>query len=256
MKLKIKNISFSYNSRPTLDDICLEVGSSELLVIVGPNGSGKSTLLRCMDRILKPQRGTVLLCGQDIKGMKKSRIAKLVGYVPQVSPRVFPTTVFDAVLIGRRPHLGWRNNEKDIDKVMEVLKLLKIEGFAMRDFGRISGGEQQKILLARALVQETEILLLDEPTSNLDIRHQLEAIEVVKGLVREKSLSVVMSIHDLNLASRYADRMVMLNRGRICGAGTPASVLTPELIEHAYGVRTIVKSESGKPYIIPVGVSG
>ena len=252
MRLQIKNLSFSYGSTQILKDINMELGSSDVLGIVGPNGAGKSTLLRCIDRILVPQNGTLLLDGQEMKQMSSMEIAKKIGYVPQSISNTFPATVFDTVLMGRRPHLGWRSSEKDIDTVLEVLTMLKIKYLAMRDFNEISGGQQQKVLIARALAQDAEILLLDEPTSNLDIRHQLEVMEILTKLVKKKGLSVMMAIHDLNLASRYSDRIIMLNGGGIRDTGDPVSVLTAENIQSVYGVEVIVKHEADKPYIIPI----
>jgi iron complex transport system ATP-binding protein len=250
LKLKIKDMSFSYNSSPILEDICMELAEGELLGIVGPNGSGKSTLIRCIDRILTPRKGSVLLNEREIKDMSRMEIAKRLGYVPQSSSRAFPVTVFDTVLMGRRPHLGWYSGKKDIEKVVEALKLLGIEDFALRDFNDISGGEQQRVLLARALAQEADVLLLDEPTSNLDIRHQLEVMEIIKDLVVKKGLSAIIAIHDLNLASRYADRVVMMNGGRIFAVGSPVSVFTQQNIAHAYGVESMVKNENGELYIV------
>lgn len=255
MKLKIKDVVFSYASTPILKNICIELAPSEVLGIVGPNGSGKSTLIRCIDTIIKPQKGSILLDEREIKKMSRIEIARRMGYVPQASAHVFPATVFDTVLMGRRPHLGWRSSEHDIEKVLGALKLLGIEDFALMNFDEISGGEQQKVFIARALAQEADILLLDEPTSNLDIRHQLEVMEIIKNLVTGKGISVIMAIHDLNLAARYADRIVMLNGGSIRSAGDPSLVLTTENIKSVYGVKAVVKNESGKLYIIPVGVS-
>ncbi|MEA1894868.1 MAG: ABC transporter ATP-binding protein [Euryarchaeota archaeon] len=252
MRLQIRDLSFSYGSTPILKGISMELGSSDVLGIVGPNGAGKSTLIRCIDRILIPQHGTVLLDGQEMKQMSSMEIAKKVGYVPQIISNTFPATVFDTVLMGRRPHLGWRSSEEDIDVVLEVLAMLKIKYLAMRDFNEISGGQQQKVLIARALAQDAEILLLDEPTSNLDIRHQLEVMEILTKLVKKKGLSVMMAIHDLNLASRYSDRIIMLNGGGIRDVGDPVSVLTAENIQSVYGVEVIVKHEADKPYIIPI----
>ncbi len=252
MRLQIRDLSFSYGSTQILKDISMELGSSDVLGIVGPNGAGKSTLIRCIDRILVPQRGTILLDGQEMKQMNSMEIAKKIGYVPQSISNTFPATVFDTVLMGRRPHLGWRSSDADIDTVLEVLTMLKIKYLAMRDFSEISGGQQQKVLIARALAQDAEILLLDEPTSNLDIRHQLEVMEILTKLVKKKGLSVMMAIHDLNLASRYSDRIIMLNGGSIRDTGDPVSVLTAENIESVYGVEVIVKHEAGKPYIIPI----
>jgi iron complex transport system ATP-binding protein len=252
MKLKVKDVEFSYGSAPILKSICLELASSEMLGVVGPNGAGKSTLIRCIDRILKPQRGTILLDGQDIKKMHLMQLAKKIGYIPQSTAQVFPATVFDTVLMGRRPHIGWRSNEKDTETVLEMLKKLNIEEFAMRDINELSGGQQQKVFIARALTQEPEILLLDEPTSNLDIRCQLEVMDIIKNIVTEKQISAIMAIHDLNLASRYADMTLMMNSGKIFSAGNPASVFTPENIEHVYGVEVKVSNQEGRPYIVPI----
>lgn len=252
MKLKINNIMFSYASSAILKDICMELAPSEVLGIVGPNGSGKSTLIRCVDRILKPQKGSIVLDEKDICKMSRMEIARLLGYVPQSSAHTFPATVFDTVLMGRRPHLGWRSSQGDTEKVWEALRLLQIEKFAMREFNEISGGEQQRVLMARALAQEADVLLLDEPTSSLDVRHQLEVMEIVRKLVDEKSLSAIVAIHDLNLAARYCDRIVMLKKGNIHIAGDPFSVLTTENVEAVYGIESFVSNDSDRPYIIPI----
>ena len=252
MRLRVRDVEFSYASIPVIKDICLEVAESEILGIVGPNGAGKSTLIRCIDRILAPQKGTVLLDGKDIKKLNRMEIARKMGYVPQSASQIFSTTVFDTVLMGRRPHLSWRSNEKDIGKVLEVLQMLKIEDLAMRDINELSGGQKQKVFIARALAQEPDVLLLDEPTSNLDIKHQLEVMEIIKNIVRDKGISAVIAIHDLNLAARYSDRIVMMDNGRIFAAGNPSSVLTQDNIKLVYGVEVIVSNHNGTPYIIPL----
>ncbi|MCK4736381.1 MAG: ABC transporter ATP-binding protein [Methanophagales archaeon] len=252
MKLKIKDLEFSYASVPILKDVCIELAASEMLGVVGPNGAGKSTLIRCIDRILAPQKGSILLDEQDIKEIRPIELAKKMGYIPQSTSQVFPATVFDTVLMGRRPHIGWRSSEKDTEKVLETLQMLNIEGFAMRDINELSGGQQQKVFIARALTQEPEVLLLDEPTSNLDIRHQLEVMDIIKNIVREKGISAIMAIHDLNLASRYADRIILMNSGEIFSAGDPVSALTPENIEHVYGVEVRVHNQDGSHYIVPI----
>ncbi len=251
MRLQIRNLRFSYGSTEILRDINMGLNPSEVLGIVGPNGTGKSTLLRCIDRILIPE-GEVLLDGQEISGMSRVEIAKRIGYVPQSMTGVFPATVFDMVLLGRRPHLSWRSSEEDIDKVLEMLDLMDIKDLAMRNFNETSGGQQQKVLIARALAQDVDILLLDEPTSNLDIKHQLEVMEILTELSKTKGISVMMAIHDLNLASRYSDRIIMLNGGGIRDEGDPASVLTAENIRSVYGVDVVVRNEDGKPYMIPM----
>ena len=252
VRLKVKNVEFSYASVPILKDICIELAASEMLGVVGPNGAGKSTLLRCIDRILKPQRGSILLDEREIKKMSMIELAKKLGYIPQSTFQVFPATVFDTVLLGRRPHVGWRSGEKDRKKVLKALQMLNIEKFAMRDINELSGGQQQKVFIARALTQEPDVLLFDEPTSNLDIKHQLEVMEIIKSIVREKEISAIMAIHDLNLASRYADRIIMMNDGEIFSAGDSVSVLTPESIKQVYGVEAEVNHIHGRPYIVPI----
>ena len=252
MKLEIKGVSFSYGSRPALGDVTMSVGEGEVVSIVGPNGSGKTTLIKCINRILKPQGGAVLVEGRDVRETKLRGLARLLAYVPQSAAHVFPSTVFDTVLLGRRPYVNWGISPRDKAIVSQTLSLMGLEALAMRHFSELSGGEQQKVLLARALAQEPQVLLLDEPTSNLDLRHQLEVLGIVRSVVREKRMSAIMAIHDLNLASRYADRVVMLNGGNIIDAGDPVSVFTPENIAHVYGVEAVVKSEGGRPYIVPI----
>jgi len=253
MKLKVENVEFSYASTPVLADICLELAQSEILGIVGPNGAGKSTLIRCIDRILKPTRGSILLDEEDIQHISMRETAKKLGYIPQSASQIFPATVFDTVLMGRSPHIGWRSSEKDNEKVLDVLQMLNIEDLAMRDINETSGGQQQRVFIARALAQEPDILLLDEPTSNLDIQHQLEVMEIIKDLVMKKGISAIMAVHDLNLASRYTDRVIIMKRGRIFDAGTPSNVLTSENIRSVYGVEAeVINRYGGMPYIIPI----
>jgi iron complex transport system ATP-binding protein len=184
--------------------------------------------------------------------MNRMDIARRIGYVPQSVTHAFSTTAFDTILMGRRPHTNWRSSEEDMDKVVEVLDILGITDLAMRNFNELSGGEQQRVLLARALVQEVDILLLDEPTSNLDIKHQLEVMDIIANLVWERKFSAILVIHDLNLASRYTNRVVMLNGGQIFAAGDPVSIFTPENISHVYGVEALVRNEGGVPYIVPI----
>ena len=252
MKLKIKNVEFSYTSRPVLKDICLELAATEMLGVVGPNGAGKSTFIRCLNNILTPQKGTILLDGEEIRKMRRLALAKKIGYVPQSTAQVFSATVFDTVLMGRRPHLSWQSSKKDEKIVLETLEMLNIVEIAMSDINELSGGQQQKVFIARALAQEPEVLLLDEPTSNLDIRHQLEVMNIIQNLVREKKLTVIMAIHDLNLASRYAEKIIMMHSGKVFSAGVPAAVFTPDNIEQVYGVTAKVNRDPEMPYILPL----
>jgi len=244
MKLEIRGIQFSYSSVPVLKDVSLRVGEGEVLSLVGPNGSGKTTLLKCINRILRPKKGTILLNGNDLKNMDLKGLARSLGYVPQSSPNTFPLTVFEMVILGRKPYVHWKLTEKDKWVVFDILRLMELDDLGLRMFGELSGGERQKVLIARALAQEPEVLLLDEPTSNLDLRHQLEVLELITNIVREKRLSAVMAIHDLNLASRFSDSIVMLRKGRIHAAGRGKGVLTTENIREVYEVEVKVRAEA------------
>lgn len=253
LNLEINNLSFSYNGHPALEDVKLNLGPGEVLGIVGPNGSGKSTLLKCMNRILKTKQNTVLIDGKDVRTIGLRDLAKMMGYVPQNSRNIFPFTVFDIVLMGRRPYLRWSLGEKDKEVVAQILEYLGIGDLAMRYFNELSGGEQQKVIIARALAQQPQILLLDEPTSSLDIRHQLEILCILKSLTQSKHCSVIVSMHDLNLASRFSDRMVMLKKGCVFAVGNPQSVITEENIEAVYGVKSRVTSSLlGIPQVTPL----
>ncbi len=255
MKLKVKGVHFSYDSINVLNDVFIEGGDGEVVSLVGPNGSGKTTLLKCINKILKPKKGTILLDGRNLSSIGLKEMARLLGYVPQSATHAFPSTVFDTVLLGRRPHVDWSVGARDKEVVSQVLVSTGLQGMALRYFGELSGGEKQKVLIARALAQEPEILLLDELTSNLDLRHQLEILDLIKTMVREKRISAIMALHDLNLASRFSDKVIFLREGRIYAAGEPYSVLTPENIKAVYGVETVINNDSGRSYIIPIGVS-
>jgi iron complex transport system ATP-binding protein len=252
IKLQAKDMDFGYNSSKILQNVNFEIAPSKLVTIVGPNGSGKSTLIKCIDRILAPQGGSILIDRKDVTKMTRMDMAKYLSYVPQSSVRIFPTNVFDTILMGRRPHIGWLGSERDEDKVWEVLRLLDIERLAMSNFSELSGGQQQKVLIARALVQEAEVMLLDEPTSNLDIWHQLDVMNIIRDVVKKKEITAIMALHDLNLASYYSDRIIMMNRGKIIAAGDPHSVSTEENIGKVYRVEAAVRSLSDRPVIMPL----
>lgn len=251
VNITIKGLKFGYNGSKILDGLDLEIEDSEILGLVGPNGSGKTTLIKCIDRILKP-KGSILLDGKELESIGRKEIAGRLGYVPQSSSTPLATTVFDTVLMGRRPHIAWRVLDNDLEKVSETLELLNLQDLAMRDFSQLSGGQKQKVLVARALCQEPEVLLLDEPTSNLDMRHQLEVMEMIARLVREKKISAVMALHDLNLAAMFVDKLAILKGGKIFRAGKPADLLNSENIREVYGVEAVVMNNMQRPYIIPI----
>ena len=250
MVLKVQGLSFGYNSRPVLKDVHLGAECGEVTSLIGPNAAGKTTLLRCIVGILKVGAGKIWLEGKEIGDLNRAEIAKRMAYVPQDEHPCFPSTVFDSVLIGRRQYLGWKPAERDIDMVCDVLDILGLAGNALRDSMELSGGEKQKMHIARALVQESKILLLDEPTSNLDLRHQLEVMETVRRLARERGFAVLMAIHDVNLAARFSDGVIMLKDGRIFAAGCSQDVLTAENMKSVYGVDAAVIDVDGVPYVV------
>jgi len=256
MKMQINGVKFNYGSVPVLRDVSLGIGGGELLSLVGPNGSGKTTLLRCINRILKPRKGAIMLEGKNLAELDLKALARCIGYVPQNAPSSFPLTVFDTVLLGRKPHVNWRLGERDKAIVFNTLRMMELEDLALRLFNELSGGEKQKVLIARAIAQEPRVLLLDEPTNNLDLKHQLEVLGLIAGLVNEKNLSAVMAMHDLNLAATFSSKIAMLDHGRVYAAGEPGDVLNAENIRTVYGVETIVKNDSGRPYIIPSNTNG
>ena len=251
-KLAVKNLHFGYPNAKVLQNFFMTVGDGQIVSIVGPNGSGKSTLIKCIDRILVPASGDVSVDRRDVLKMSRKEAARLISYVPQSSLRVFPHTVFDVVQMGRRPHLGWKANGQDKSKVWEVLHLLGIEALALASFNELSGGQQQKVLIARALAQETGVLLLDEPTSNLDIWHQIDVMEILRSLVRKQRLTAIIAIHDLNMAARYSDRVMMMKKGKILASGTPDDVLTRENLKAIYGIKARVKRIGETPFVIPL----
>lgn len=250
MYLKIDKVEFEYSSVPVLKDICLDVEGAQFLSILGPNGVGKSTLIHCINKILMPTKGVVTLDGNNVKETPLKELAKQVGYVPYKSSDTFPLTVVDTVLMGRHPHSKWKSLDNDLDVVYDTLKLMKIEDLAMRPFNELSAGQRQKVMLSRGLVQEPKILLLDEPTSNLDVRHQIEVTKTLLDLARKKDITIIMISHDLNIAAKYADNMILMHNGSIYAAGTPHEVLTEENLRAVYGVESKLIDDDGRPHII------
>lgn len=250
--IKIKDLCFAYGKKQILKNVSCDIQKSSFVSVVGPNGAGKSTLIKCINKILKPQSGTIEIFGEKLKNMKRKKVAKTISYVPQGSNRIFPTTVFDTVMMGRRPHLAWFNNEEDKEKVWKVLEDMGLDNLALANFTELSGGQQQKILIARAIVQDTRLILLDEPTSNLDIWHQIDVMENIQRLGRERELTALMVVHDLNMASKYSDTIIMMKDGKIESIGTPKQVLTLETIKKVYDVDAHIYSHSDVTYVMPL----
>lgn len=259
MQVKICGMSFEYPSSKVLTDINLEIDGPQFVSIVGPNGVGKSTLIHCINKILSPTGGIVTINGQDVEGISLKEMARTVGYVPYKSSETFPMTVVDAVLLGRNPHAGWRTSETDLRIVYDTLKRLEIEDLSMRRFNELSAGQKQRVMLARGLVQKPRAILLDEPTSNLDIKHQLGISHLLKELSREEGLMVIVISHDLNIAARYSDSIILMSEGRIFAVGSPGDVLTEENIREVYDVECRIIDDHGLPHIIledPVDLPG
>jgi len=248
MILKVAGVHFQYPSRPVLKGVSFDLGKSQILGILGINGAGKSTLLKCLNRILSPGKGEILLEGMSILKMNRGQIARRIGYVPQKYSEE-KLTVYDTVLLGRKPYIQWVAAKSDFQVVEKILRLLHLEQFAMRPIHELSGGEMQKVIIARALAQEPQVLLLDEPISSLDLRNQLEVMELVTGIVREHELAAILSLHDINLALRFADRLLFLKDGKIHTLADRGTV-TPQIIREVYGVEVILQEVQGYPLVI------
>ncbi|HJB36302.1 MAG TPA: heme ABC transporter ATP-binding protein [Candidatus Blautia merdipullorum] len=249
MNISAKDIHLSYGAREILKGVDIHSENGEFVGLIGPNGSGKSTLLKCIYRILKPNAGQIFLDEEELKAMSIKKSARKMGVVAQHNYYNFEFTVREVVMMGRAPHKKAleRDNAKDYEIVEEALKTVGMEGFAQRSFSTLSGGEQQRVILARALAQQTPCLILDEPTNHLDITHQLQLMRIVKNL----SATVISAIHDLNIAAMFCDRIYALKEGRIIAQGTPREVLTEDFIRQVYQVDAeIAKDSSGQMHIL------
>lgn len=246
--LEVKDLSFSYGKRCVLKDVTFEVGTGEFVGVLGPNGSGKSTLLNCLSGLLVPDREKVRVCGKDVAVMGSNEMARLVAIVPQDSSMNFAFTVEDIVLMGRYSHISRFQFEdaRDYEVAEEAMRATGVWRLRGRLVTDLSGGERQRVIIARALAQEPKVLLLDEPTTHLDIRHQLEVLGLIKELNDERGLTVLSVFHDLNLAARFCDRLFLMDDGAIMAKGTPEEVLTDKNVERTFQVDAkIGKSDKG-----------
>ncbi|MBN2402140.1 MAG: ABC transporter ATP-binding protein [Spirochaetes bacterium] len=249
MKLNVAGIKFSYNHFPVLDDVSFSLEPGRILGVLGVNGAGKTTILKCLNRILTPGTGSVYIDGREVRHMHRNAIAKYFGYVPQRSPDSL-LTVFDSVLLGRRPYIKWNATKKDLLIVEDILRQLGCAHLSQRVTSELSGGELQKVIIARALAQEPKVLLLDEPTSSLDLKNQLQVMNIIKNAVHNYNLSAVVSMHDINLALRFADSFLMLKDGNVRFL-SGKSELSPDVIEEVYGVKVIINQVNDYQIIIP-----
>lgn len=249
MNLSTENIRLSYGGQEILKGVSINGNTGEFIGIIGPNGSGKSTLLKCIYRILKPHAGQVFLDGEELSGISIRNSAKKMAVVAQHNYYNFDFSVMEVVLMGRAPHKKTmeRDNAKDFQIAQKALETVEMEGFANRSFSTLSGGEQQRVILARALAQQTPCLILDEPTNHLDITHQIQLMKIVKNL----KVTVISAVHDLNIAAMFCDRLYVLQDGEIVGQGTPQEVLTAEFIKKIYRVETeIVYDSAGQLHVL------
>ena len=239
--ISAQGLSYQVEAQTLLDSVDLHADSGQLVGLIGPNGAGKSTLLRAISGILRQQEGTVYLDGTDLQSISSKEVAARLALVPQIAPYTHGFTALELVLMGRYPHLGRFQIEgaEDDHIARDSMRLTEIEQFADRTLDTLSGGERQRVFVSRALAQQPRVLLLDEPTSNLDIFHQIKVLDLVRQLV-DDGLTAVAAIHDLNMAARYCDRLVLLSEGRVLADGPPESVLCPEVIESAFGVKSAV----------------
>lgn len=252
MEVRFDDVSYGYKADSVvLHDLDFSLEGSGLVCIIGPNGVGKSTIIRCINKLLKPSEGIVYVNDKDVTGYKLKELAKFMGYVPATNSDTFSMTVLDTILMGRHPHQKVHASREDLHAAYEVMKRLNILHLAMRNFDELSAGQHQKVAIARGLAQEPKILILDEPTSNLDIRHQMQTIDILRQLAHEDDVLVLMISHDLNLASMYADKIIVMSTpGIIYRIGTPEEVITSDVIRYVYGVESAVVQHNGRPHVI------
>ena len=239
--ISAQNLSYQIQAETLLDSVDLHADRGQLVGLIGPNGAGKSTLLRAISGILNYREGTVRLDGDDLKSLSSRDIAAGLALIPQIAPYTHGFTSMELVLMGRYPHLGrFQIEGKEDDRIArDAMRMTRTEQFADRTLDTLSGGERQRVFVSRALAQQPRVLLLDEPTSNLDVLHQLKVLDLVRQLI-DDGLTAVAAIHDLNMAARYCDRLVLLKNGRVLAEGSPEEVLVPETIRSAFGVRAAV----------------
>jgi len=254
MILEVSGVACAYDGRDVLSDVTLRVAPGEFVAVAGPNGSGKSTLLRAMSRVLRPRLGSALLDGCDLYAIPAAQSARAIGVVPQEAPLDFDFTVEEVVLMGRSPHLGRFQSEGERDRavVREALERTGLGELRRRSVRELSGGERQRVILARAFAQEPQVLLLDEPTAHLDLAYQAQVLRIAKSLRDEKKTAVLATLHDLNLAAAFADRLVLLSGGKVAAAGTPKEVLVEPVLRAVFGPEVTVRvhPNTGGPLVL------
>jgi iron complex transport system ATP-binding protein len=254
-RLTARELTLAYEDRTVVHELDLTVPDGRVTVIVGPNACGKSTTLRALGRLLRPRGGAVLLDGTELARIPTKRIARSIGLLPQSPVAPEAITVADLVSRGRQPHQAWWKQWSDEDEraVTDAMERTDVLALADRSVDELSGGQRQRVWIAMALAQETDLLLLDEPTTFLDIAHQVEVLDLVRQLNQERGRTVVAVLHDLNQAARYADHLVAMKEGRIVAEGRPADVVTAELVQEVFGLTSVVVPDpvTGSPLVVP-----
>lgn len=251
MKLDIIDLNLSYGSTKVLNGLNMQA-KPEITALIGPNATGKSTLLKCVAGILKPT-GHILLDGEEILDKKNKELREMISYLPQEIPDLTTLTVMEVVLLGMVNSLSWKVSEEEIDHAYGVLEDLGLDDLAPRPMTELSGGQQQMVYVAQSLVRNPSLLLMDEPTNNLDMQKQLEMFELIKGVTAEKEITTLMVLHDINLASRYADQIVVLRDGKVFCSGPAEEVINEDIIQEVYGVKSTVHfHQDGFPQIVPL----
>ena len=248
MNLKVNDLCFSYQKNATIKDISFEVNSGDIVAILGMNGVGKSTLLKCINNVHKPKSGSILIDDKDVSKMSPKEISTLIGYVPQEG-QFIDGTVFENVLIGRKPFIKWNLKDYDLKEVADAINLVGLDNLSSRNVEKLSGGERQKVSICRVLAQKAPILMFDEPTSNLDIKNQIECLDVIENIVKKNNLMALISIHDINLALRYANKFLLLKDGTVYKYGD-ISIINEESIKEIYGIEAYIKEENKRKVII------
>ena len=243
MEVKLENLSFHYNrKKQILKNVTLTLPSGKFTAILGPNGSGKTTLMKQINRILTPQAGRITMNGVDAASMSAGDLARTVAYVPQMTGGMMAGSVMDTVMLGRKPYIKWKPSEEDIEIVSNCLMRFHLEAIAQREFNALSGGQKQTVLIARALAQTPRMYLFDEPVSFLDVRNQLEIMTAARELVDRDGKTVIMVLHDLNMALRCADHIVIMKEGNVFAQGAPQEVITEENILAVYGTHAQIRN--------------
>ena len=249
-KLKIENISFSYGKKEVLKNISHRFEEDAINCVLGSNGSGKSTMIKCLNTISKVKKGNIFFNEQDLFDLSDIEISRSIAYVPQHEPLTFSTSVFDTVLLGRKPYIKWNPSQEDLQRVEEVLTQLDLSELSLKPLHTLSGGQRQRVYIARALAQDPQILLLDEPTASLDINHQLEVLQLLSKL-KNDGITIIIAIHDLNMALQFGDDFLLLKDGIQIGSGD-RNLIDQEMIENLYGTQVKIIYEGNDPYIVPL----